>query len=192
MFDTPTNPMKPEVSVDKLLENMSGSGFQGRKLGESFQIWKEMIETPGIRIIIGLSGAIVPAGMQECIIQLIENRYVDAVNPENFTACLDLGHCGLVGEDCASMIRDMGSRLGCLHIHDNDHIHDSHTLPYLSKMDWTSILEALADIDYKGNFTYEADSFLRLFPDSMLTECEKFMCGIGRKMIEKINEYKGK
>jgi hypothetical protein len=56
MFDTPTNPMKPEVSVDKLLENMSGSGFQGRKLGESFQIWKEMIETPGIRIIIGLSG----------------------------------------------------------------------------------------------------------------------------------------
>ncbi len=38
MFDTPTNPMKPEVSVDKLLENMSGSGFQGRKLGESFQI----------------------------------------------------------------------------------------------------------------------------------------------------------
>ena len=79
MFDTPTNPMKTEAAVNKLLENMSSSGFQGRKLGESFQIWKEMIETPGIRIIIGLSGAIVPAGMQECIIQLIENRYVDAV-----------------------------------------------------------------------------------------------------------------
>lgn len=120
------------------------------------------------------------------------NCYVDAVNPENFTACLDLGHCGLVGEDCASMIRDMGSRLGCLHIHDNDFIHDSHQLPYLSKMDWDSILRALADINYSGNFTYEADSFLRLFPDSMLVECEKFMCGIGRKMIEKLNEYKGK
>lgn len=118
------------------------------------------------------------------------NRYVDAVNPEVFTACLDLGHCGLVGEDCASMIRDMGGRLGCLHIHDNDNIHDSHTLPYLSKMNWDSILKALADINYSGNFTYEADSFLRLFPDSMLAECEKFMCGIGRKMIEKINEYK--
>lgn len=120
------------------------------------------------------------------------NRYVDAVNPEIFTACLDLGHCGLVGEDCASMIRDMGSRLGCLHIHDNDHIHDSHTLPYLSKMDWDSILKALADINYSGNFTYEADSFLRMFPDRMLAECEKFMCGVGRNMIEIINEYKGK
>ena len=63
MFDTPTNPMRPEASVDKLLENMSRSGFQGRKLGESFQIWKEMIQTPGIRIVLGLSGAIVPAGM---------------------------------------------------------------------------------------------------------------------------------
>ena len=120
------------------------------------------------------------------------NRYADAVNPEIFTACLDLGHCGLVGEDCASMIRAMGSRIGCLHIHDNDHIHDSHTLPYLSKMDWDSILKALADIDYRGNFTYEADRFLGMFPDSMLAECEKFMCGIGRKMIEKINEYRVK
>ncbi|MBQ2847160.1 MAG: sugar phosphate isomerase/epimerase [Clostridia bacterium] len=119
------------------------------------------------------------------------NRYVDAVNPEFFTACLDLGHCGLVGDDAASMIRDMGSRLGCLHIHDNDNIHDTHTLPYLSKMDWDSILKALADIDYAGNFTYEADGFLRMFPDSMLVECEKFMCGIGREMIKKINEYKG-
>ena len=79
MFDTPTNPMRPEASVDKLLENMSKSGFQGRKLGESFQIWKEMIQTPGIRIVLGLSGAIVPAGMQECIIQLVENRFVDCI-----------------------------------------------------------------------------------------------------------------
>ena len=79
MFGTPTNPMKPESAVDKLLENMSGSGFQGRKLGEGFQIWKEMIETPGIRIILGLSGALVPAGMQECIIQLAENRFIDCI-----------------------------------------------------------------------------------------------------------------
>lgn len=120
------------------------------------------------------------------------NRYVDAVNSENFTACLDLGHCGLVGDNAASMIRDMGSRLGCLHIHDNDNIHDSHTLPYLSEMDWDSILKALADIDYSGNFTYEADGFLRLYPDAMLPACERFMHDVGREMIKIINEYKGK
>ncbi len=120
------------------------------------------------------------------------NRYVDAVNPENFTACLDLGHCGLVGDNATSMIRDMGSRLGCLHIHDNDNIHDTHTLPYLSEMDWDSILKALADIDYAGNFTYEADGFLRRFPESIMPACERFMHDVGREMIKKINEYKGK
>ena len=79
MFDIPTNPMKPTASVDELLENMSKSGFQGRKLGEAFHLWKEMIETPDTKIIIGLSGAIIPAGMQECIVTLLENRYIDCI-----------------------------------------------------------------------------------------------------------------
>lgn len=79
MFDIPTNPMKPTASVDELLENMSKSGFQGRKLGEAFHLWKEMIETPGTKIIIGLSGAIIPAGMQECIVTLLENHYIDCI-----------------------------------------------------------------------------------------------------------------
>ncbi|MDO5829159.1 MAG: deoxyhypusine synthase family protein [Methanocorpusculum sp.] len=71
--------MKPTASVDELLENMSKSGFQGRKLGEAFHLWKEMIETSGTKIIIGLSGAIIPAGMQECIVTLLENRYIDCI-----------------------------------------------------------------------------------------------------------------
>ncbi|MBQ2694587.1 MAG: sugar phosphate isomerase/epimerase [Clostridia bacterium] len=118
------------------------------------------------------------------------NRYVDALNTDNFTACLDLGHCGLVGGDAASMIREMGSRLGCLHIHDNDHFDDSHTLPYLSEMDWDSILKALGEIDYKGNFTYEADKFLHGFPTDLLPACERFMHDIGRGMMKKIESYR--
>lgn len=115
------------------------------------------------------------------------NYYVDALSPDNFTACLDLGHCGLVGEDAASMIREMGhDRLGCLHIHDNDFVHDSHTLPYNSDMDWDSILRALGEIDYKGNFTYEADYFLDRFPDDLLHSCERFMHDVGRSMMKKI------
>jgi len=79
MYDIPTNPMHPTASVDELLLNMSKSGFQGRKLGEAFLLWKNMVETPGIRITIGLSGAIIPAGMQECIITLLEHHYIDCI-----------------------------------------------------------------------------------------------------------------
>lgn len=71
--------MHPASSVDELLDRMSETGFQGRKLGESYHIWKEMIKTPGVTIILGLSGAMIPAGMQECLIQLVERRYIDAV-----------------------------------------------------------------------------------------------------------------
>lgn len=118
------------------------------------------------------------------------NQYVDALDPEYFTACLDLGHCGLVGETAEGMIREMGPRIGCLHIHDNDNIHDCHTLPYIEKMNWEEILKALADIDYNGNFTYEADNFLKLWPVEFLPEASKFMATLGRFMIKQIDEYK--
>lgn len=118
------------------------------------------------------------------------NQYVDALDPRYFTACLDLGHCGLVGETAEGMIRAMGSRIGCLHIHDNDNIRDSHTLPYIQNMNWEEILKALADIDYKGNFTYEADNFLKLWPVDFLPEASKFMASLGRNMIKQIDEYK--
>lgn len=118
------------------------------------------------------------------------NRYVDALDPAHFTACLDLGHCGIVGETAGNMIRQMGSRIGCLHIHDNDNFHDTHTLPYLDAMDWDDILRALGEIDYQGNFTYEADNFLKKFPDDLLPACERFMHDVGRSMMRKIEKYR--
>lgn len=120
------------------------------------------------------------------------NRYVDSLDPAHFTACLDLGHCGLVGENAGDMIREMGSRIGCLHIHDNDNVNDSHVLPYTSEMDWDDILHALGEIDYKGNFTYESDYFLKKFPDDLLPACEKFMHDVGRSMMKKIENYRVK
>lgn len=120
------------------------------------------------------------------------NRYVDALDPAHFTACLDLGHCGLVGDNAGGMIRGMGQRLGCLHIHDNDNFNDSHTLPYLSEMDWDDILRALGEIDYRGHFTYEADNFLAGFPDDLLPACERFMHDVGRSMMKKIEKYRVK
>ncbi|MCR5523840.1 MAG: sugar phosphate isomerase/epimerase [Clostridia bacterium] len=122
------------------------------------------------------------------------NKYVDALGKKNFTACLDLGHCGLVGEDAADMIRKLGGeRLGCLHIHDNNFVEDSHTLPYTRDMDWDSVISALKETDYKGHFTYEADNFLKKFPNDLLKPALVFMREVGRSMIDKIenkNEIK--
>jgi len=119
------------------------------------------------------------------------NDYYDSLNSENFTTCLDLGHCGLVGESAGDMIREMGhDRLGALHIHDNDNVHDSHFLPYVMDMDWDDILKALGEIDYKGHFTYEADYFLKRFPDDLMPACLRFMHDVGRSMMNKIEGYR--
>lgn len=119
------------------------------------------------------------------------NDYFDSLESDAFTCCLDLGHCGLVGEDAASMIIEMGNkRLGALHVHDNDNLHDSHNLPYLMKMDWDSILKALGEIDYKGHFTYEAANFVNGFPEDLIPACMRFAHDVGRSMVRKIEKYR--
>ena len=75
----PMQPVRPDFRVDSLLRQMSLTGFQGRKLGESVEVWSRMIQEPGVTILAGLSGAMIPAGMQDCLVALLENRYIDVL-----------------------------------------------------------------------------------------------------------------
>lgn len=117
--------------------------------------------------------------------------YIDQMNDEMFVACLDVGHSSLAGREAQDCIRVLGSRLQALHIHDNDYLDDMHTLPGMSEMNWDEITKALADVKYKGDFTFETDHFF----DSLDT-IEEAECGlklaelIGRRLVRKIEEYK--
>ena len=110
--------------------------------------------------------------------------------PDVYTVCLDLGHCGLVGEEPYDAIRTLGKdRLGALHVHDNNYRQDNHTLPYDygMKMDWEKITRALGEIDYQGDFTFEADNFLARFGSDTVADASAFMAAIGRKLMKKID-----
>ena len=115
---------------------------------------------------------------------------LDSLDCRYFTACVDVGHCGLVGEKPEDMIRAMGERIGCFHIHDNDNKEDLHTLPYTVKLDWEAILRAIADTGYSGNFTLEADRFFAGMPEDLLPDAMRFMASTGREMIKRIEEMK--
>ncbi len=112
--------------------------------------------------------------------------WIDTLNDDCFTACLDLGHSGLYGFDAAEQIKGLGHRLGALHVHDNDYQADAHTAPYLGKMHWDTICEALAAIGYAGDFTLEADNFFNHFPETLAPNAAKFMQDIGRDLIDRI------
>ena len=109
--------------------------------------------------------------------------YIDAVDSEWLVGCLDLGHVALVGGDIPDFIRAMGrERLRALHVHDVDFISDSHTLPYTENVDFDAIADALAEIGYEGDITFEAMKFFKKFPIPVLPEAARLMCAVGKEM----------
>ena len=118
------------------------------------------------------------------------NAIYDELDNEAFTFCFDVGHSNIVGMNVADEIRALGNRIGCLHIHDNDGVHDIHTLPYYGTINWDDVTKALADINYSGTFNYEAAVFVGKVPNALLYEGARYMSAVGHSLIEKIENYK--
>lgn len=116
---------------------------------------------------------------------------MDMLDPDVFTACVDIGHAGLVGTTASELIRELGhDYVGCLHVHDNDYLRDRHMPPFMFSLDWEEITKALADIDYKGDFTFESDILFAKLPEAVMTSAYKFLHDIGRSLIEMIEKNK--
>lgn len=111
---------------------------------------------------------------------------IDAIDSEYVVACLDVGHSSLVGEEAQDTIRFLGhDRLKSVHLHDNDYQGDRHTLPGLGMMNWDEIMKAFDDIKYDGEFTYEADNFLKGFDNDYFPKAVEFMVQTARHLISK-------
>lgn len=99
-------------------------------------------------------------------------KHIDIVGDDSFVACLDIGHAEMrgSGDGAVNMIRTLGHRIEALHIHDNDRHYDSHQIPFSMDVDFTSIVKALKEIDYKGYFTLEADNYLNDYTEENVFE----------------------
>lgn len=120
------------------------------------------------------------------------NRLYDTLNNPVFTICFDVGHCLLEKVDPAEAIRAIGHRMvdGCTHFHDNNSLTDDHILPYHGKVNWESVMEALADIGYKGNLSYEAGGFIKDVPETLRADALAYMARIGHHLIDRFEYYK--
>lgn len=76
----PTRPITIDrtKSVADTLEKMQGISFQGRNLASAYQVWKRMLGDRTM-IMMGMSGAMVPAGMRRLVVYLIKNRLIDCL-----------------------------------------------------------------------------------------------------------------
>ncbi len=80
ILSTPTRPLQIDgkKSVAALLEKMQGISFQGRNLGVAYQVWRKMLGDRAM-IMMGMSGAMVPAGMRRLVVYMIKNRLIDCL-----------------------------------------------------------------------------------------------------------------
>lgn len=125
--------------------------------------------------------------------QELADMYDALDDPAHFTVCLDVGHVALCNREPQDAIRLLGhDRLGALHVHDVDYRADLHTLPGLGRINWHAVTDALATIDYRGEFTFEADSFLDGFDDAFLPTAAHFMQERGRELVGWIEKKQGK
>src|SRR5690242_5407992 len=80
LLSVPTRPFDPvgAASASEVLERMQGTAFQGKNLGVAFDVWKKML-ADDCTIMMGMSGAMVPAGMRRLVVSMIENRLIDCL-----------------------------------------------------------------------------------------------------------------
>ena len=120
-------------------------------------------------------------------------RYVDTLDSEWITACLDVGHVGLPyqRDEAWDFIRLLGhDRLGALHIHDNNYKNDDHALPFMGKINWAEVTRALGEIDYKGDFTYEVRmaSLMNAEDPALLNTALEYAGRIGKYLVEQVDK----
>ena len=80
ILSTPTRPLVIDrrKNVAALLEKMQGISFQGRNLATAYEIWKKMLGDR-VMILMGMAGAMVPAGLRRTVVYLIRNRLIDCL-----------------------------------------------------------------------------------------------------------------
>lgn len=115
--------------------------------------------------------------------------YDELDDTENFICLVDTGHSYIVGEDAADTIKVLGHRLKGTHFSDNQLIDDGHMIPYEGKIDWDSIMKALAEVHYEGDLTFEALHLYEGFDESFYPVRAKYMHDVGRYLIGKFEKY---
>lgn len=108
--------------------------------------------------------------------------------------CVDVGHAVITQDDPVEMILEAAKagRLACVHLHDNDGMHDLHTFPFMSqsaprvggfkpkRVDWTAVMKALKDTKYDGSINFEVGT---MGPECLKKDCYEYLVSLEKYLI---------
>ena len=111
-------------------------------------------------------------------------EYVDELNriagEKVFGFCVDTGHLLLCGLDVKNAIVELGDRIACFHVHDNNGLNDQHLAPYMGVLDWNRFVEGLKEIGYDKPMCFETFNVWNTFDQELCPEMMKVIAKAGR------------
>lgn len=100
--------------------------------------------------------------------------FVRAMNDDHFKICLDTGHVAVFpGLSVGDAVRELGSEIRVMHVHDNMGNSDAHMVPGTGVIDWQDFARALHEIGYDGVFSLETAPSAELDDEAFEKECVK-------------------
>ena len=115
-------------------------------------------------------------GIPENLLALVERVRAISDSADALCICVDTGHTNLAVKmgypAVGDVIRQLGSLVEVLHLHDNDGIKDQHKIPGTGIIDWKDTLAALDEIGYSGY--YNLETMLKHFGEDFEVEEAEF------------------
>ena len=80
--------------------------------------------------------------------------FISYADPKGSGICFDTGHAQ-IESDTVKLIKLLGPRVVCTHLHDNDGKEDLHLPPFRGVINWESVITELTKAVYEGFYTFE-------------------------------------
>ena len=156
-------PITSPCSTAELVQKMGKTSFQARALANAVDIWGEMLKGE-VTIYFGLTGAMIPAGMREVIVYLIENRLIDCL--------VSTG---------ANLYHDLHETLGNFHYQGKHHV-DDNALAHAR-------VDRIYDVFLSENEVEAEEEFIMDFAETLNLQrpytTREFLNLIGHELIKK-------
>ncbi len=153
--------VKSRINVNELIKEMGKGGFGGRRLSETIDVIEAMIKDKECKVFLGFAGALVPAGMKNLVIEMIENKYVDVI--------VSTG---------ANLTHDLIEALGGSHLQGNENLDDEK----LNEKGFDRIYDVLMDNEVYKPLEYFFDKYLDEFKKAETVQ--ELLSIIGSKLNE--------
>lgn len=142
-----------DVGVDKFIVHPSGEPVEEHERAHRLNRSKEsLLELAEIAKSCGAVLAVEDLP-RSCIGNVADEiAELVSVHP-SLGVCLDTNH--LLTEDPVDFIYKLGDKIITTHVSDYDMINERHWLPGEGKINWSAMLQALRDVNYKGVWLYE-------------------------------------